>query len=69
MNFILSFAKKYENGFLQLVINENAVNQRNELKQKNALPIKSQNRIEQLNKIFKKLYEDNVFKKFWMSVI
>ncbi len=63
LNHTISFAKSYENEFLQAVLNENAVNQQNLLKSKKSVLLKSKSRIEELDRIIKKLYEDNVSQK------
>lgn len=63
LNHTISFAKAYENEFLQAVLNENAVTQQNLLKSKKSVLSKSKNRINELDRIIKKLYEDNVSQK------
>lgn len=63
LNHTINFAKDYEDEFLQTVLNENAVTQQNLLKSKKAILPKSKNRIDELDRIIKKLYEDNVSQK------
>ncbi len=63
LNYTLSFAKAYEDEFLKTILNENAVNQQNMLKTKKSTPLRSKDRIDELDRIIKKLYEDNVSQK------
>ncbi len=63
LNNTLEFAKNYENEFLQIVMDENAVNQQKLLKNKKSILAKSKNRVSELDRLIKRIYEDNVNSK------
>jgi len=59
LNFMLGFAKQYEDEFVQMVMDDTTINQQKALKAKQRTLNKAKIRFEELDRLFKKLYEDN----------
>lgn len=59
MNHVLSFAKEYEDEFVKAVMNDSALNQQKQLKQKQRVLEKLKRRNTELDGLFKRIYEDN----------